>query len=209
MNPRVVYPPAERGLHDVIEVGERADLNGDRSWGARNVSQKPLDRYLRRGDISQGQWQAAMTLYGQWRAAGRQPRLIGNYNQKTDRPFDNPAERRETARRVYRDALNSLPSVFVSVVQKLLTPRRETMTVAVSEEDWMGVGMWRSALVALGHTATARSAPIRRVPRAQRLAAMDPIDRQWHFRDQFQDQRNRGRAESWRVRLRLRIAPAS
>ena len=41
----IIYPPDERAQHDPIVYGERTSPDGSPAYGARAVTQNPLDRY--------------------------------------------------------------------------------------------------------------------------------------------------------------------
>lgn len=80
----------ERAQHDEIEAGERLLFSVDggrvrtqRSYGQRVVTQRPVDRYLRRGWISQRQWQAAERIAALWHVAGLEPRVTAHWSPST------------------------------------------------------------------------------------------------------------------------------
>ena len=82
--------PAERAQHDDIEMGERLLFSIDggrartqRTYGQRVVTQRPVDRYVRKGWISQRQWQAAERIAALWHAAGLEPKVTANWNATT------------------------------------------------------------------------------------------------------------------------------
>ena len=82
--------PAERAQHDDIEMGERLLFSIDagrvrtqRTYGQRVVTQRPVDRYVRKGWISQRQWQAAERIAALWHAAGLEPKVTANWNAST------------------------------------------------------------------------------------------------------------------------------
>ena len=102
--PRVDYGPREAGQHTVMRVGPRVDPHGKTVMGARHVTQRPLDRYLARGQITPDQFSAGMRFYRAWYAAGRQPVVCGSYNQKIARGTGNIAEAKEIARQEYQRA---------------------------------------------------------------------------------------------------------
>lgn len=69
--------PAERYRHgDEIwtEPGEAAGV-----FHRRVTTQSVLDRYLKRGQIGQRQFDAGMKLYRLWRASGGAPRVVASY----------------------------------------------------------------------------------------------------------------------------------
>jgi len=80
----------ERGQHDEIEMGERLLFSVDggrartqRTYGQRVTTQRPVDRYLRRGWISQRQWQAADRIAALWHVAGLEPKVTANWSPST------------------------------------------------------------------------------------------------------------------------------
>lgn len=99
-----------------VVVGLRVGPDGRRVMGGRNVTQRPLDRYVVRGVIKPQQYQAGMQLYRTWYGAGRSPVVCGDYNQRVARGSGGASEAIEMARESYRRALGLLPKAFVGVV---------------------------------------------------------------------------------------------
>lgn len=82
--------PPERSQHDEVETGERLLYAGEdgrarsqRTYGQRVTTQRPVDRYLRRGWISQRQWQAAERIAALWHLAGLEPRVTASWSPST------------------------------------------------------------------------------------------------------------------------------
>lgn len=80
----------ERGQHDEIEMGERllfaidgGRVRTQRTYGQRVVTQRPVDRYLRRGWITHRQWQAADRVAALWHVAGLEPKVTANWSPST------------------------------------------------------------------------------------------------------------------------------
>lgn len=80
----------ERQQHDEIEVGERLLYAGEegrsrsqRSYGQRVTTQRPVDRYLKRGWITARQWQAAERIAALWHQAGLEPRVTASWSPST------------------------------------------------------------------------------------------------------------------------------
>lgn len=109
--------PAERAQHDELEMGERLLFSVDggrartqRSYGQRVVTQRPVDRYLRRGWITHRQWQAAEKIAALWHAAGLEPRVTASWNAATQASVLGnvgmaASERQAHARQVLRQVL--------------------------------------------------------------------------------------------------------
>lgn len=101
------------GLNYVIET--RLSPDGKLVKAAKVLCQTPLDRYLARNQITQTQFQAGQRIYKTWYAAGRQPRLCSNYNQRTSRGIiDNESQAK--AEEGYKKALIACGPVFSGIV---------------------------------------------------------------------------------------------
>lgn len=94
--PDQVEPTTERFSHDAIE---RARGSRGRPWGDRPpfrvMTQNCLDRYLHGRTIDQGQHDAGMRLYREWRATGVDPRVVGGYLVRIDGPSSLTAHQAE------------------------------------------------------------------------------------------------------------------
>ena len=80
----------ERAQHDEIEMGERLLFSIDggrartqRTYGQRVMTQRPVDRYLRQGWITQRQWAAADRIAALWHVAGLEPKVTANWSPST------------------------------------------------------------------------------------------------------------------------------
>lgn len=76
---------------------ERMGEDGAPAYGARVVTQRPLDRYLARQQITADHFATGMRIYRLWRKAGKEPKLCADYNQRiANGRGDEVAEARET-----------------------------------------------------------------------------------------------------------------
>lgn len=80
----------ERAQHDEIEMGERLLFSIDggrartqRTYGQRVMTQRPVDRYLRQGWITQRQWAAADRIAALWHVAGLEPKVTAHWSPST------------------------------------------------------------------------------------------------------------------------------
>lgn len=109
--------PAERWRHgdrfrEITPPGDHAAARA--GVRVRRVeTQRTLDRYLRRRQITDRQWDAGDRLYRQWRAAGREARLTGPYEPPVDH---SRAPERVPSGTAYRRALDKVGPRFNGVL---------------------------------------------------------------------------------------------
>lgn len=121
---------------------ERMGEDGAPAYGARVVTQQPLDRYLARQQITEDHFATGMRLYGLWRKAGKEPRLCADYNQRiASGRHDDVAEARETARREFNDAMMAIPSVFSSCLLAVCCMGETTGDWAIGANRHESAGM--------------------------------------------------------------------
>jgi len=149
----VVFPTPERAQHDALVMQERSGDDGSPSYGAVVATQRPLDRYLRRKEITPEQYQVGDDLYALWRRAGMEPRICVDYaSAKVDgRSRDDIAEARERARKRYMASVNPLPAPYVSVLVSvcLLGETAGAWAVSTNRYHSSGLDYLRDALDAV------------------------------------------------------------
>jgi len=153
----------ERGQHDEIEMGERLLFSVDggrartqRTYGQRVATQRPVDRYLRRGWISQRQWQAADRIAALWHMAGLEPRVTANWNPSTQATaLGNvcmaASERQAHARMVLRRVLARCGGQVGAAVVVAVVCDRESASSWAARMGWpqeQGLGALKLALEA-------------------------------------------------------------
>ena len=111
--PAIICPTPERAQHDGLVMQERMGDDGAPAYGARVVTQRPLDRYLARQLITADHYATGMRLYSLWRKAGKEPKLCADYCQRVaSGRRDEVADAREIARQELNEALMTIPGVF-------------------------------------------------------------------------------------------------
>lgn len=112
--------PPERYRHDELVSEETMDAHGRRSLAKRVVTQTPLDRYYRRQQITQRQWQAGNELWTDWYNGGLEPSLVMDLDRvRVDQSTGNRASyRRAEHRERFHKALKAVgPIASNEVVQ--------------------------------------------------------------------------------------------
>lgn len=121
---------------------ERMGDDGAPAYGARVVTQRPLDRYLARKLITADHYATGMRLYGLWRKAGKEPKLCADYCQRVAiGRRDEVAEARETARQEFNAALVAIPGVFSACLLAVCCVGETTGEWAVSAGHHESAGM--------------------------------------------------------------------
>lgn len=114
------YGPKELAGKATLSKGQRLDPAGKLVRGAKNITQTPLDLYSVKKLITKSQYNAGQRLYKDWYAAGRQPVLTFDYNQRSARTTGDGAESKEHHRHAYQAALKALSSVFADCAQTVI-----------------------------------------------------------------------------------------
>lgn len=153
----------ERAQHDEIEIGERILFSAaggrrvtERTYGQRVMTQRPVDRYLRRGWISPKQWAAAERIAALWHVAGLEPKVTANWNPSTQvNALGNigmaASERQAHARMELRRVLARCGGQIGSAVIVAVVCDRESTSSWAARMGWpaeQGLGALKLALEA-------------------------------------------------------------
>ena len=106
---------AERWQHDRAEAVDVL-VQGELRRTVKVVGQIALDRYRRRGEIDEAQWQAADRLRRDFHFANLQPRLTAVYAERNTGSSDDWSERRMVARDRYVAAVRAVGPVLSPVL---------------------------------------------------------------------------------------------
>ena len=120
--------PEQRARDSYAEVETLThDVHGNpvRAVAKRNLTASPLDRYLKRGRIERGAWEAGERLRRQWRASGLERNMTTNYEgvriDGGDPAWQMPAsERQAHARQAVRAALRNVGKLAAGVLVDLI-----------------------------------------------------------------------------------------
>lgn len=111
--PAFERPPAERAQHDAIELADRVvfhdDGTAERTFGARVITQRMIDRYRVGGQIDARQWAAGDRFQVECLVAQSQPRMVANLTGAGGGSTGDANDRKEAARRSRDAALAALP----------------------------------------------------------------------------------------------------
>jgi hypothetical protein len=153
----------ERQQHDEIETGERLLYAGEegrsrsqRTYGQRVTTQRPVDRYLKRGWITARQWQAAERIAALWHQAGLEPRVTASWSPSTQATaLGNvgmaASERQAHARMELRRVLARCGGQIGAAVVVAVVCDREAASSWAARMDWpreQGIGALKLALEA-------------------------------------------------------------
>ena len=150
---KIPLGPADPGPPERYQHGDsiRSEPGADAGVFHRRVTtQSALDRYLRRGQISQRQFDAGAKLYRMWRAAGGALRVTMSYEQRIPggrELSDDQAALRGRLTEVLR-AMGPLGAILVHVC--LCDEAARTWASSRGDTPQAGVVVLRLALDALG-----------------------------------------------------------
>ncbi len=153
---------ARNSYGDVETLTHDARGNPVRAVAKRNLTAAPLDRYLKRGRIDRGAWEAGDRLRRQWHVSGLERNMTTGYDgvriDGGDPAWQMPAtERQAHARAAVRDALAGVGKVAAGVLVNLLIYEHDARDIGHlagrrgKYADVAGMERIQMALAALAH----------------------------------------------------------